>query len=115
MLLTEFMAKAHEEKVRALARVEAQYKDRIAALEAKVQELEGPHTGHLATSSNSYAFPATNRMLGEKVRAYQKFLSEYLVKASAEKQNAIRATEARVTAKYEAIIARMKEESEEKN
>ena len=109
------MAKAHEEKVRALARVEAQYKDRIAALEARVQELEGPHLGQLATSTNSYAFPATNRMLAEKVKAYQVFLSDYLVKASAEKQNAIRATEARVTAKYEAIIARMQGASEEKN
>ena len=106
------MAKAHEEKVRALARVEAQYKDRIAALEARVQELEGPHIGHLATSTNSYAFPATNKMLGEKVRAYQAFLSEYLVKASLEKQNAIRATEARVSAKYEAIIAKMNEKSD---
>lgn len=106
------MAKAHEEKVRALARVEAQYKDRIAELEARVRELEGPHTGGLATSSNSYAFPATNKMLAEKVRAYQVFLSGYLVKASVEKQKAIRETEARVSARYEAIIENMKEKSD---
>jgi hypothetical protein len=110
-VLTEFMAKAHEEKIRAMGRVEAKYKDRIEELEAKVAELEGPSVaGSHATSANSFAFPATNKLTAEKVRAYQKFLSDYVVKASAEKQRAVKDTEAKLKAKYEAIIEELKKE-----
>ena len=103
--LTEFMARAHEEKVAAMARVEAQYKDKIAELQAKVDELEGPSTGSEKTSSNSFAFPATNRALAEKVTDYQTFISNYIVKAQAEKQKAVQDAEAKLTQKYESIIA----------
>lgn len=103
-VLTDFMAKAHEEKIRAMARVEAKYKDRIEELEAKVAELEGPQIGKTATSANSYAFPATNKLLTDMVRSYRAFISDYLVKANIEKQKAVQAAEAKVTAKYEAVI-----------
>ena len=110
--LTDFMAKAHEEKIRAMERVEAKYKDKIAELEQKVQELEGPSTASGgATSPNSYAFPATNKNLTEKVRAYQEFISKYIIKAQAEKQKAVKDAENKVTAKYEAIIEAMDQEA----
>ena len=102
--ITEFMARAHEEKVAAMKRVEVQYKDKIAELEAKVAELEGPSTGSEKISSNSFAFPATNKALAEKVTQYQTFMSQYIVKAQAEKQKAVADAEAKLTAKYEAII-----------
>ena len=108
--ITEFMAKAHEEKIRAMARVEAKYKDQIAELEAKVKELEGPSTASGATSANSYAFPATNKNLTEKVSAYQTFISKYIIDAQSEKQKAVKDAEAKTAAKYEAIIANMKEQ-----
>jgi hypothetical protein len=108
--LTDFMAKAHEEKIRAMERVEAKYKDRVAGLEAKVAELEGPNTGSEATSTNSYAFPATNKLMTEKVRAYRKFISDYIVKSSVEKQKAVKDAEAKVTAKYEALIEGTKQQ-----
>lgn len=110
--LTDFMAKAHEEKIRAMARVEAQYKDRVAELEAKLAELERPSTGSEATSANSYAFPATNKLLTQKVQAYREFISDYIVKASLEKQKAVKDAEAKVAARYEAIIEGMKNQYE---
>jgi hypothetical protein len=106
--LTDYMAMAHEEKIRAMERVEAKYRDRVAELEAKVAELEGPRTGSTTTSANSYAFPATNKLLTEKVGAYREFISDYIVKASLEKQKAVKNAEAKVTTKYEAIIEGMK-------
>lgn len=108
--LTEFMARAHEEKVAAMARVEAQYKDKIAELQAKVDELEGPSTGSEKTSSNSFAFPATNRALAEKVTDYQTFISNYIVKAQAEKQKAVHDAEEKMIQKYESIIASLTSE-----
>lgn len=106
--ITDFMAKAHEEKIRAMAQVEAKYKDQIAELQAKINDLEGPQAGSEVTGSNSYAFPATNKLLTEKVSAYQTFISDYIVKASIEKQKAVQAAEEKLTTKYEAIIANLK-------
>lgn len=101
--LTEFMARAHEEKIRAMNRVEAQYKNKIEELEAKIEELEGPNTGSEATSANSFAFPATNKHLTEKVSEYRKFIGEYMIKSQVEKQLAVKAAEERLVAKYEAM------------
>lgn len=103
--LTDFMAKAHEEKIRAMERVEAKYKDRVAELEAKVAELEGPSTAMSdPSSSNSFAFPVTNKLLTEKIQSYQTFISNYIVKASLEKQKAVKDAEAKVAAKYESLL-----------
>ena len=107
--ITDFMAKAHEEKINAMARVEAKYKNEIAELKAKVEELEGPSTTSGQISANSYAFPATNKNLTEKVRAYQEFISKYIINAQEQKQKAVKEAEAKIAAKYENIIAQMKE------
>mmetsp|Transcript_124 Transcript_124/g.193 ORF Transcript_124/g.193 Transcript_124/m.193 type:complete len:161 (+) Transcript_124:74-556(+) len=105
--LTSYMAKAHEEKVAAMGRVEAQYKGEIETLKAQVAELQGPSTAAEPSSTNSFAFPATNRGLAEKVVSYQKFVSKYIVKAQAEKQKAVKEAEQATAAKYEAKIAAM--------
>ena len=104
--LTAYMAKAHEEKVAAMARVKAQYKDEIEALKAQVAVLQGPTTAAPSSSSNnnSFAFPATNRGLAEKVVSYQRFISKYIVKTQAEKQKAVKEAEQATAAKYEAKI-----------
>ncbi|CAJ1930457.1 unnamed protein product [Cylindrotheca closterium] len=104
--LTAYMAKAHEEKVAAMARVEAQYKDEIEALKAQVAELQGPTTA-APSSNNSFAFPATNRGLAEKVVSYQRFISKYIIKTQAEKQKAVKEAEQATAAKYEAKIEAM--------
>jgi hypothetical protein len=102
--MTNFMAKAHEEKVAAMARVEAIYKDQIADLEAKLEEMQAPQTA-LPSNQNSFTFPATNKALAEKVVEYQVFISEYIVKTQTEKQKAVADAEANVKAKYEEKIA----------
>jgi predicted nucleic acid-binding Zn-ribbon protein len=105
------MARAHEEKIAALARMEAKYKDQIAQLEERLAELE--HTDAYAspkttpTSGNSYAFPATNKELTNKVAAYRSFISDYIIKAQEEKAKAVKAAEEKLKAKYEAIISEL--------
>eukprot|EP00980_Cylindrotheca_fusiformis_P024367 scaffold11809_cov128-Cylindrotheca_fusiformis.AAC.6 len=111
------MAKAHEEKIAAMARVEAQYKQQIEDLQARVKELEGSGiettksetTVATASSENSFAFPATNKALAQKVVSYQKFISEYLVKAQAEKQKTVKDAEEKIIEKYEARIASLQD------
>ena len=104
--LTEYMARAHEEKIRAMASVEKKYKDQIDQLQARIDELEASPVGRDGeqTSVNSYAFPATNKALTEQVRAYQTFLQDYFIKTQAEKLKAVQAAEAKIIAKYEEIL-----------
>ena len=106
--MTEFMAKAHEEKVKAMARVEDKYRGQITELEDKIAELEVLSKQTTPTSGNSFAFPATNKDLTDKVQSYRTFISDYIVKAQDEKATAVKAAEAKLTAKYEAIIDGLK-------
>jgi hypothetical protein len=110
--LTEFMAKAHVEKIAAMARVEAQYKEQIGELKARVEQLEAPTIGSQPTSQNSFAFPATNKALAEKVVAYQTFISQYILKVQADKQKTVKDAEAKIIEKYEAKIARAVKDAE---
>ena len=119
--LTDFMAKAHEEKLRAVRDVENRYKGEIQQLKSKLQQYEGRGEGDSETTSspsstapsassssppgsNSYEFPATNKEMSAKIRSYRHFLSDYLVKAQKEKHDAVADAEERTKAKYEAII-----------
>jgi hypothetical protein len=102
------MAKAHEEKVKAMARVEDKYRGQITELEDKIAELEVLSKQTTPTSGNSFAFPATNKDLTDKVQSYRTFISDYIVKAQDEKATAVKAAEAKLTAKYEAIIDGLK-------
>ena len=103
--LTDYMAKAHEEKIRAMATVEAKYQDRIKELEDQVKQLEA--RSPVQTSTNTYAMPATNKGLSEMVNQYRTFLSEYLVKAQIEKVHAVATAEAKLREKYDAIVAEL--------
>ena len=112
--LTDFMAKAHEEKISAMARIEAKYREQINELNERIAQLEVVAKKTTPTSGNSFAFPATNKDLTEKVQAYQIFISDYIVKAQEEKSKAVKAAENKMSAKYEAIIDRMKAQNNEK-
>lgn len=126
--LTDYMAKAHEEKVRAMKEMETKFKDEIESLKASLAEYEsgnnndGPDDGAAAAAvpasageSNSYAFPATNKDLAEKVRTYQSFLRDYLVNAQIEKLMAVTQAERKVIEKYETIIAEMTSSTQANN
>merc|ERR1719232_1046964 len=98
------MAKAHEEKIAAMARIEAKYREQINELHEKIAKLEVVAKKTTPTSGNSFAFPATNKDLTEKVQAYQIFISDYIVKAQEEKSKAVTEAEKKLSAKYETII-----------
>ena len=106
--ITDFMAKAHEEKIAAMARVEDKYRGQITELEDKIAELEALAKQTTPTSGNSFAFPATNKEMTDKVQAYRTFISDYIVKSQEEKSNAVKTAEATMSAKYEAIIDGLK-------
>jgi hypothetical protein len=95
--MTEYLSKAHEDKIRAIADVEAKYKTKIEELEAKIKDLESASQ----SSENTYTFPATNKDLTEKIRSYQAFISGYIVRAQQDKLLAVRAAEEKLKAKYE--------------
>mmetsp|Transcript_4857 Transcript_4857/g.7175 ORF Transcript_4857/g.7175 Transcript_4857/m.7175 type:complete len:186 (+) Transcript_4857:90-647(+) len=121
--LTEYMAKAHEEKLRAMADVEAKFKDRIVELEGKVAELEASNSSSDCNSveegnngsgalpnvaqQGSYLFPATNKDLTEKVEAYRKFISDYIVSAQMEKLRSVKESEDKMKAHYGGIIEKL--------
>lgn len=108
--LRDYMAKSHEEKIKALAAVEAKYQGRIQELEEKVKQLEG--RSPVQTSTNSYEFPATNKSLTNKVEEYRNLLSTYLVNAQKEKVTAVATAEAKLKDYYETIIEELKSEGE---
>uniref|UniRef100_A0A7S1YSW1 Uncharacterized protein n=1 Tax=Trieres chinensis TaxID=1514140 RepID=A0A7S1YSW1_TRICV len=110
--LTDYMAKAHEEKIRAVAAAEAKSKDRIKELEIEVADLKEqlasqsiPTEG--AHRDGSYEFPATNKALAEKVRSYQAFVKDYVVKAQMQKMEAVAAAERKVRAECEEKMRRL--------
>jgi hypothetical protein len=111
--LTDYMAKAHGEKLRAIADVEKKYKAEVAELTLKLKEHEQEKesaTGAVKTSANSFEFPSTNKDLTEKVGNYQKFITDYIVKAQIERVKAVSTAEQALKTKYEAIIEEMKKE-----
>jgi hypothetical protein len=111
--LTDYMAKAHGEKLRVVAEVEKKYKDEVAELKLKLKEHESEKesaTGAIKTSANSYEFPSTNKDLTEKVAKYQTFITDYIVKAQIERVKAVAAAEQKLKEKYEAIIGEMKQD-----
>lgn len=109
--LTEYMAKAHEERLRAVAECERQFRSEIEALQAQLAAYEAavPAQG-VNGSSHAYEFPATNKALAEKVAAYHKFVSEYVVKSHIEKMQAVAEAEKRIKEHYEGILAELKKQ-----
>lgn len=108
--LTDYMAKSHEEKIKALAAVEKKYKDRIAELELKVQQLEGKAPRQM--TPNSVEMPATNKSLTKMVGEYKTLLSNYLVNAQKEKVQAVATAEQKIKDHYETILAQLQSEEE---
>ena len=84
----------------------------VQELEAEVADLkaklESPTVGGVANDDDkSYAFPATNKDMAEKIRQYQSFVAEYVVKSSEEKVRAVKAAEDKLRQSYEEKISKM--------
>mmetsp|Transcript_10260 Transcript_10260/g.15282 ORF Transcript_10260/g.15282 Transcript_10260/m.15282 type:complete len:158 (+) Transcript_10260:220-693(+) len=98
--LSEYMVISHEAKLRAVGDATAKANEKIKALEAENEklkaQLEEMQLGPVPAPDGGgriFEMPATNKALAEKFSAAQAFMADYLVKASIEKYNAVRAAE----------------------
>jgi gas vesicle protein len=113
------LADAQKRRARAVQEMEKRYQSEIQMLRAKLAEYErsSPSAPTRHASSGSSVPPWDESLyqteLAEKVRAYHKLLSDYVVKAQRDKAFAVEMAEARLTAKYERIIAELKGEGME--
>lgn len=118
-ILTDYMARAHEEKLKALDVLEKKKNEEIAALEqqlatAKDASLSLPpaaaaSSGELTLSSSSSLALEKNvaaameeiETLTQKVNMYQQFIADYVIKAQAEKEKAVKEAEIAFEKKYQ--------------
>jgi len=95
--LTAYMAKAHEEKIKALRNLEEKKNGEIAALKSQVDN---------SSTAIVQSAPVMGdiEVLSNKLVSYQKFMSGYIVKAQEEKARAVKEAEIAVAKKYEAKL-----------
>ena len=110
-VVTEYMAKAHEEKIRALAEMELEYKAQIEQLQqqAQLDTSASPDDNEDTTANTIFSPPVTNKALTEKMEAYRNFISQYIVNAQLEKAKAVADAEQKVREHYEALLAEQQE------
>jgi len=72
-------------------------------------------TADVSSIPKSYHPPATNKVLTEKIAAYQKFISEYIVQAQLEKQQAVAAAEQKIREEVRGSTNRKMDATEEPN
>lgn len=109
------MAKAHEEKLRAVSEVEAKKNAEIETLKSEVTELK-EQVGKVPKESAVVVAPTTPPSAGadlskltiDELRAklvqYQDFMAKYIVQAQQQKMKAVKAAELATAAKYEAKL-----------
>lgn len=119
--LTDYMAKAHTEKLRAVADATVASNARIEELEAELESLKaqleakGDATSTpvvadasvAATSSSgitSVDLPFTNKAMGQKLDAYRTFTAKYLVKAQQDKYTAVQGEKRKWVDYYTALM-----------
>jgi len=99
--LTDYMAKSHEEKLKAVKVAEEKSKTEIESLKDKIEELESIPSSSAIVNTPPAAVAGSVEEMSEKLIAYQKFMATYIVNAQEEKIKAIKAAEAAVSKKYE--------------
>lgn len=106
--LTDYMAKAHEEKIKAIKEVEEAKNKVIEALKDEVEELKSiPKESAVVMASpppstaNVDLSELTIEELRAKLLAYQQFMATYIVEAHEQKRKAVEAAEVATAAKYE--------------
>eukprot|EP00980_Cylindrotheca_fusiformis_P001955 scaffold443_cov125-Cylindrotheca_fusiformis.AAC.4 len=100
--LTEYMAKAHEEKIKAMKDIEARKNAEIKALKSEMEQIkqQGSPGALVAPPSGDIANLSKDEM-AQKLIAYQQFMAKYIVEAQNQKAKAVLAAEAAVKQKYE--------------
>jgi len=108
--LTDYMAKAHEEKLRAVKAVEETKNVEIQTLKGEVKALKEaiPKESAVVVSTPPSTGMDLSKMSKEELQAklvaYQKFMAEYIVKAQQQKLQAVQAAELATATRYEAKI-----------
>lgn len=103
-LMTDYMAKSHEEKLKAIKDMELKKNAEIESLKEELKNSQA--SSSLTVAEPAAAAPApivegSTEELSAKLLAYQNFMSKYIVKAQEDKYNAVKAAEAAVSKKYE--------------
>jgi hypothetical protein len=119
--MSDYMAKAHEEKLRAIQDVERRKNAEIAALQQELAELKKAaaskplpassvspppakmHSSvpHLTPSGQVDVAAMTKQELADRLLQYMQYMAKYLISAQEQKFKAIKAAEAAVYAKFE--------------
>lgn len=111
--LTNYMVKAHEEKLRAIKEVETKKDGEIQTLKSEVTDLKEeiasvPKESAVVLSTSPTPGGDLSNMTTEQLRAklvtYQDFMAKYIVQAQHQKMKAVQAAEAATAAKYEEKI-----------
>jgi len=108
--MSEYMAKAHEDKLRAIKEVETKKAEEIKALKEELETLKKVKEDEDKSFTSAIA-PATAaplvvaegsvEELTQKLESYQNFMAKYIVEAQEQKLKAVKAAEAAVAQKYE--------------
>lgn len=98
--MSDYMAKSHEDKLRAVKAAEDKSASTIKALKVEVEDLK------LSRGSSLSAAPAdviagSRDELSAKLVAYQKFMADYIVKAQEQKRSAVIAAEEATERRFE--------------
>jgi len=105
--LSDYMAKAHEDKLRAIKEVETSKSNEIKALKAELAALKAAKEEPAAIVAPAPAPAAPLAVTGDveeltqKLESYQKFMAKYIVEAQDQKLKAVKAAEAAMAQKYE--------------
>jgi hypothetical protein len=109
---TDYMAKSHTEKIKALKALEDAKNAEIAALKAQITSATAaasasasspapPQAALVLASASGPAGSTSTEELTKKIESYQKFIAEYIVKAQQDKAAAVKEAEAAIAKKYE--------------
>jgi len=124
--LTEYLAKAHEAKIRAIKDVEDKKNNEINTLKGEVAALKEKET-HAPKQSTGIVVAGTPRASGmqlsntskaelaAKLVQYQQFMAKYIVESQQQKMIAVKAAEEATAAKYEGKLALLLKASSSSN
>ncbi|KAL3793102.1 hypothetical protein HJC23_005604 [Cyclotella cryptica] len=108
--MSDYMAKSHEEKLRAIKEVENKKNAEIDALKAEIQQLKSNQAstgGMIASSPALSTIPTDSAEIAQKLVSYQNFMSEYIVNAQNQKLLAIREAELKAEKKFQERLEKL--------
>jgi hypothetical protein len=112
--LSEYLVKAHQEKLKAIQTAEGKKETEIQALKADIEALRAQKpagspssalTSTAAAASTGDLMDLSKEDLVTKVTQYQAFMANYVVKAQNEKFKAVKAAEQAAAQKYGLVLS----------